>query len=111
VEAAATEAAMAEAERLGRAESGTSAAETGALREPFLLMTWFACSAGAILYAQEARPYALLMLLTALLLAVLLGLLGLLTVLLRLLTVLLALLAVLLGLLGLLTVLLVLLLL
>lgn len=37
---------------------------TPAVREPLWLTAWLACSVGAIVYAQEARPYALLLLLT-----------------------------------------------
>lgn len=37
---------------------------TQAVRQPLVLSAWLACSVGAILYAQEARPYALLLLLT-----------------------------------------------
>jgi uncharacterized membrane protein len=34
------------------------------VRHPLALAAWFACSSGVVLYAQEARPYALLLLLT-----------------------------------------------
>lgn len=34
------------------------------VRQPLALAAWFACSAGVVLYSQEARPYALLLLAT-----------------------------------------------